>query len=106
MSDNGGTVGMLGSMLGLGNMLSQIQDPAFLASAKAIVDMIVTTNQRCERIERLLLELYNVRVGQPIPVLAQLGCDGTGQSAAASRAADDGTPPNRAAVAGFGVSSK
>jgi hypothetical protein len=97
------TSSMVGNMLGLGPLMSQMQDPAFLAQVKAIIDAIAETRARVERIENLLAFLVSKVSSDDERTIAatlgraELGTLGAGTCAATGGAADDGTgnaPPS------------
>jgi hypothetical protein len=101
------TSSMIANMMGLGPLMAQMQDPAFLAQVKAIVDAIAETRARVERIENLLsFPIARLPDGDETrtaaAAFAQLGADGTGTRAVASGAADDGTSGTSPEAGGSG----
>lgn len=72
------------NMLGLGPMLAQIQDPAFLAQVQFIVQSIAETRARCERMEAVI-----ARIAAASGV-AELGADGAGTLTPTGGAPDNG----------------
>jgi hypothetical protein len=99
-----GTADMMANMLGLGPMMQQIQDPAFLAHVQSIVAAIAATNARTERMEELLCALiarldYDRSLAAP---LVTLGAIGAGTHTASSGAADNGIGGDPPPAGGLG----
>jgi hypothetical protein len=100
------TSSMVGNMLGIGPLMSQMQDPAFLAQVKAIIDAIAETRARVERIENLLAFLVSKVASDDDRTIAatlgraELGTLGAGACAAASGVAHDGVSDAAASPGG------
>jgi hypothetical protein len=91
-----GTTSMWANMLGLGPIMATIQDPAFLAQVKSILDAIAETRARCQAIEawcvRLSEQIERLEYGAitAAPSRTELGTAVAGGCAAPGGIADDG----------------
>jgi hypothetical protein len=104
MSDTGS---MWASMLGLGDIMKTVNDPAFHAQIGGFLASVTDLQQRVTRIEAKL-DFLIAKVMQnghaniePVAIaFTELGTDGTGTRALASGATDNGTGGAGASVSG------
>lgn len=107
MSDTGS---MWASMLGLGDIMKTVNDPAFHAQIGGFLASVTDLQQRVTRIEAKL-DFLIAKVMQnghaniePVAIaFADMGTAGTGTRAIAGGAADDGTGGPGASVGGAGI---
>lgn len=85
------TSSMWADMLGIGPLLATIQDPAFQQQIRSLLQMVVETHQRVERIEQILMASAYVEPGGNSPIIPiRNNAAGTGTHTAATGALDDG----------------
>lgn len=86
-----GSTAMWADMLGLGPLLQTVQDPNFHAHIQRLVDAIIATHARCERIEnKLNLLIVAVHERQHETVPERVERIGTGTTPLTGDVADDG----------------
>jgi hypothetical protein len=85
---------MWANMLGLGPLLGQLQDPAFLAHVQRILASIEATAARCERIENKINYLIAVQHernnGDDAAISSGMGADAARGATVTGGAHDDG----------------